>query len=109
MATQGSRLPDNWQPSQDEFAYGVDLGLTIAQIQYAAENMRLWALANSNRSVARKADWHLAFLGWLRREAAKRGMLREPQVSYQDIARELRSDDQRDRDTPDLFAAGNEL
>ena len=37
-----------------------------------AEDMRLWAGANANRQVARKADWSLTFKGWMRREA-KRG------------------------------------
>ena len=34
--------------------------------------MRLWAFANANRAVARKADWSATFKGWMRREVEKR-------------------------------------
>jgi hypothetical protein len=68
---RGTLLPENWQPSDDDRTYGHRLGFGNLQIDAMAEDMRLWAGANANRAVARKANWHLAFLGWMRREAAK--------------------------------------
>lgn len=65
--SQGSRLADDWLPSADDLNYGATLGLTAQQVLGAAEDMRLWAKANSNRSIGRKADWSSTFKGWMRR------------------------------------------
>lgn len=68
----GSALPEDWKPSSDDCSYGyAKLGLTPEDIENLAEDMRLWAGANANRQIARKANWSLAFKGWMRREAAK--------------------------------------
>ena len=69
---KGTRLSDSWKPNNGDRDYGHALFLTDAQINDMAEDMRLWAGANANRQVARKADWSLTFKGWMRREA-KRG------------------------------------
>lgn len=68
----GSSLPSDWQPSVSDLSYGADLGLSGSTVDAMAEDMRLWARANSNRAVGRKADWTAAFQGWMRREAGKR-------------------------------------
>ena len=52
------------------------MGLTKVDVLGFAEDMRLWALSNANRAVARKANWSTTFMGWLRREAAKRNPIR---------------------------------
>ena len=67
----GSKLPDDWAPSDADFAYGEKLGITRAQVLGCAEDMRLWARGNANRAVGRKADWTSTFQGWMRREAPK--------------------------------------
>src|ERR1700723_3718914 len=51
------------------------LNLTDSQIDDMAEDMRLWAGANANRQIARKANWSMAFKSWMRREAAKQGKI----------------------------------
>lgn len=71
----GIALPHDWKPSPDEMAYGASLGLASTAIESMAEDMRLWAIANANRPVGRKADWPATFKGWMRRDAAKRGGL----------------------------------
>ena len=76
-------LPVDWKPSPDELAYGAELGLTEAAMNGMAEDMRLWARANANRAVGRKADWSSTFKGWMRREAAKRGGSNGKQFSGQ--------------------------
>ena len=70
--TSGKPLPEGWTPSKDDECYAYDkLGLTPEDVQNLAEDMRLWAGANANRQIARKANWSLAFKGCMRREAAK--------------------------------------
>ena len=69
----GHTLPPDWQPTDNDVMYGLSLGLTSDMIMDAAESMRLWAEANANRQIARKANWSAAFKGWLRRVAQKRG------------------------------------
>lgn len=68
----GIALPIDWRPSPDELSYGFDLGFDQQAIDGMAEDMRLWARANANRAVGRKADWVSTFKGWMRREADKR-------------------------------------
>ena len=67
QSSRGASLPDDWQPSDSDFAYGLKLGLGPVQMEAAAEDMRLWAKANSNRSIGRKADWSSTFKSWMRR------------------------------------------
>lgn len=67
----GTRLPVDWVPSVSLIGYGGGLGLTKAEVLSMAEDLRLWAVANANRPVARKADWEKTFQGWMRREAPK--------------------------------------
>jgi DNA-binding transcriptional regulator YhcF (GntR family) len=70
--SRGTPLPDDWQPSADDLAYAGRLGITEQQTLSAAEDMRLWAHANRNRAVARKADWSATLRGWIRRNLNNR-------------------------------------
>jgi hypothetical protein len=71
---KGCALPEEWRPTNGDRDYGhKKLHLSDSQIDELAEDMRLWAGANSNRQIARKADWSMAFKGWMRREAKKNG------------------------------------
>ena len=67
----GTCLPENWVPSEELFAYGGQHGLTREQTATVFEDMRIWAGANRNRAVARKADWNLTAKGFIRRDAIK--------------------------------------
>jgi len=108
MRTRGAALPANWAPSKDDILYGVNLGFQEWQIAGMAEDMRLWAEANANRPIAKKARWGAAFKGWMRREAGRRGMngngpaTESSRMSYMDIAQGLRNDD--GAGTPDFFS-----
>jgi hypothetical protein len=68
---RGESLPMDWQPTNGDRDYGHALRLSDAQIDSMAEEMRLWAGANSNRQVARKSNWSMAFKGWMLRESKK--------------------------------------
>jgi hypothetical protein len=67
----GACLPDDWSPSEELFGYGAKQGLTREQTASIMEDMRLWARANRNRAIARKADWNATMMGAIRRDAAK--------------------------------------
>lgn len=69
--SRGTPLPDDWQPSSHHFDQAVALHLSQPQVLGMAEDMRLWAKGNSNRQIARKADWEATFSGWMRRESKK--------------------------------------
>lgn len=71
LRSSGRSLPVDWQISRTDFEYGQGLGLSTTQIRGMAEDMRLWAQANSNRAVGRKADWTATFRGWMRRDSHK--------------------------------------
>ena len=65
---RGRTLPDDWKPTEGHFAEADKLGRDMAWVLSQAERMRDWALANSNRAVAKKADWDRMFLNWLRQQ-----------------------------------------
>ncbi len=64
---KGRALPDDWKPSERHYSEAVKLNLNNTAVDRMAEDMRLWARANANRAVARKADWDATFSNWLRR------------------------------------------
>jgi len=69
---RGGALPTSWQPNDYHFQYGMERGLSPEDVLRCAIEMKEWAAANRNRQVAKKSDWGLAFMGWLRRDAEKR-------------------------------------
>jgi hypothetical protein len=90
VACKGHPLPADWAPSQSDEVYGEQLGFTRAEIQGMAETMRLWAGANAHRPITRKCDWHLTFMGWMRREREKpRGGSRPHEKGYAGLLVEL--------------------
>ena len=86
---KGQVIPLNWQASPEEIDYGIKLGFSAFEVKEMAEDMRLWALSNRNRTVARKADWHLTFLGWMRRQKQRTQSPHEK--SYAEIADDIRN------------------
>jgi hypothetical protein len=90
--SRGAALPPDWQPSESDRDYGRQMGLSDRQIDDAAEDLRLWAGANANRPIGKKADWGLAFKGWLRRNCKGGiGVVQRPKkMSMIDLAQELR-------------------
>lgn len=68
-SNRGVALSADWNPSDVHFDEGVKLGLDHRAVSSMADDMRLWAGANSNRPVGRKSNWDMAFSGWMRRAA----------------------------------------
>lgn len=63
--------PADFMPNEAHYDYAAKLGRSKEWCDEMAIEMREWSQSNSNRAVARKPKWHLAFLGWMRREAKK--------------------------------------
>jgi hypothetical protein len=104
----GHPLPASWRPSADDREYGRRrLRLSDAQIDDIAEDMRLWAGANSNQAKARKADWSMTFKGFMRRFVKNN---RGASNRVNDLAAIARGDfnpdtaAERPNDEPKLFA-----
>jgi hypothetical protein len=69
---KGMRLRNDWKPKAATIEKGLSFGLTETEIGRCIASMRDWAVANANRAVARKADWDMTLVGWMRRDASKR-------------------------------------
>jgi hypothetical protein len=68
--SRGTRLPDDWQLTGPDLAYGLSKGLTEAETGALAERFKSWALSASG-SNAVKRNWHQAFQGWVQRDGPK--------------------------------------
>lgn len=68
---RGEKLPPDWQPNARHVATGAELGYTHDGVLEQAEDLRLWARSNEHRAIARKSDWDLTFMTWLRRNKPK--------------------------------------
>ena len=55
-ARTGTRLPEDWQPSERCIAYALDRGISRARISIEAEKFRNYWIAKSGRD-ATKRDW----------------------------------------------------
>jgi hypothetical protein len=66
---RGTRLPDDWQPSEADSKYAEGLGLDVRRV---AEDFRCYWLSKAGKD-ATKVDWSLTWQGWCRREADRRG------------------------------------
>lgn len=77
----GRRLPADFSPSLEDFAFGRAEGLSEAEIARTLEDLRLWA-AESVGPKALRADWHAAFRRFLRRDGEAKRAGRPPPVSW---------------------------
>jgi hypothetical protein len=68
--SRGTRLPDDWQLTGPDLAYGLSKGLTEAEVGELGERMKSWALSASGSNTV-KRNWHQAFQGWVQREGPK--------------------------------------
>lgn len=66
---RGEKLSAEFRPSESHYLEGEKIGLSRAQVDGLCEDMRIWAGANEHRQVARKSNWDLTLLGWIRRQA----------------------------------------
>src|SRR6476620_7920919 len=76
-------LPDDWSISDSHFELGNKLGLTKAEIEEAAHEMRSWSLGNGER----RANWDFVFNNWLRRNAKRKSNGFRGSRAFQDDSR----------------------
>jgi hypothetical protein len=77
----GCSLPPDWMPTEADQKWASEKGFPLEWISEQTESMEMWARANSNRGVARKADWSLTWRNWLKREWEKHRPSAAGQVS----------------------------
>jgi hypothetical protein len=61
---RGSRLPDDWQPSDDETAYAKDHGLIDGDLRNEIEKFRNHWHAKSGKDAS-KVDWNKTWNNWI--------------------------------------------
>lgn len=66
---RGEKLPPDAKPTAEHYKFGIENAFDRKWVDRMFEDMRLWARSNEHRAVARKSDWDLTFMGWLRRSA----------------------------------------
>lgn len=72
---RGTRLPDNWQPSEADQQYADDQGLDWRRV---ADDFRGYWVAKTGAGATKAGEkgWSLTWQGWCRREAERRGTKR---------------------------------
>jgi len=63
-AERGSRLSQNWQPSQSEIFFAVNRGMSLNRIETEAEKFRNYWIAKSGAG-ATKRDWSATWRNWI--------------------------------------------
>lgn len=69
---RGTRLPEGWEPSDEDTAYAARCGLTTGEINRAADDFRDYWRAKAGRDAS-KCDWAATWRGWVRRSADRKG------------------------------------
>jgi hypothetical protein len=64
LSTKGTRLPDDWQPSECSIAFARDRGMARERIATEAEKFRNYWTAKSG-SGACKRDWAACWRNWI--------------------------------------------
>jgi uncharacterized protein YdaU (DUF1376 family) len=70
--SEGTRLPEGWQPSADEVAFAERVGLNHDEIIWESDKFRCHFVGAVGQR-ARKADWHVTWQNWIRRAIDHRG------------------------------------
>src|SRR5690606_33543042 len=64
----GMRLPEDWQPTAEQWAYASERGYVSDQIELMVEDFRDYWLAKPGKD-ARKRDWNRTWRRWVRNQA----------------------------------------
>lgn len=87
--SRGTRLPVDWQPSDDDFKFATDNGMRLFEIEIEATKFRNYWTAKSG-SGATKLDWPRTWQNWILTATARGGRGgAHRQQSLGDRAREL--------------------
>lgn len=69
---RGSRLPEDWQPNEDQIAYASQKGLAQDEITRIANDFADYWIAKAGRDAV-KVDWNRTWQKWVRTELDRRG------------------------------------
>jgi biotin operon repressor len=72
---RGSRLPEDWTPTDEQIAYARQKGMTDEQIERTAADFADYWIAKPGKD-GRKADWNRTWQRWVRTEIDRRGPAR---------------------------------
>ena len=74
---KGTRLADDWQPSEQDFEFAISEGMNHAEIEQEANQFRdYWHSVSGARSV--KRDWPATWRNWIRRREQFSGSGKPP-------------------------------
>lgn len=68
---KATKLPDDWQPNSKHYDLAAELRFTELDVLKFAREMRDWTVQEAHRPITKKANWDMAFSGWMRRAAQK--------------------------------------
>jgi hypothetical protein len=77
QAPRGRPCPDDFRPAEKHYDAGAKYGFPRQTVDQICTRMRNWSHANSNRQIARKSDWSLAFFNFIDRYAADQGVVKK--------------------------------
>jgi hypothetical protein len=72
---RGTRLPDDWQPSEQCIAYALDHGMTRDRMMIEAEKFRNYWTAKSGHHAV-KRDWGATWRNWILKALETRNVTR---------------------------------
>jgi hypothetical protein len=70
-SARGSRIPSNWTPAPQDYAFASSEGLTREEINREADKFRDYWTAASGRNAC-KLDWQATWRNWIRSDLRKR-------------------------------------
>ena len=70
-SARGSRIPSNWTPTPQDYAFASSEGLTREEINREADKFRDYWTAASGRNAC-KLDWQATWRNWIRSDLRKR-------------------------------------
>jgi biotin operon repressor len=70
-SARGSRIPSNWTPTPQDYAFAASEGLTREEINREADKFRDYWTAASGRNAC-KLDWQATWRNWIRSDLRKR-------------------------------------
>ncbi|MCA3080575.1 MAG: hypothetical protein ING71_17505, partial [Rhodocyclaceae bacterium] len=64
-STRGSRIPEDWQPSQDDYNQALNMGLTVEKVDNEANKFRDYWISKAGKDAV-KLNWSATWRNWCR-------------------------------------------
>jgi hypothetical protein len=69
---KATALPADWEPNAKHYDLAAEIGFDERDVERFVREMRDWTVQEAHRPITKKANWDMAFSGWMRRAAQKR-------------------------------------